>query len=148
MTLWTEGLITKLTNLRKEGYTFGNIAKQLGLSRGSVIGKAHRLNLPTPTNEAPPEIHLATSPPHGKRPAPPKKGNPRMPNEPEHRDNGKGAQHSVVAGAVLKLANNSCRWPIGALESPDFKFCMVERRADKPYCAEHAALAFSPRKVR
>jgi GcrA cell cycle regulator len=35
-----------------------------------------------------------------------------------------------------------CCWPIGEPGTPDFHFCDAEARAGKPYCANHAQLAY------
>ena len=42
---WTDESITQLTNLWNEGKTGNEIAVIMGISRNSVIGKAHRLGL-------------------------------------------------------------------------------------------------------
>jgi hypothetical protein len=36
-----------------------------------------------------------------------------------------------------------CLWPIGDPALPDFRFCGAPRVLDRPYCAEHVALAYS-----
>jgi GcrA cell cycle regulator len=36
----------------------------------------------------------------------------------------------------------SCCWPIGEPGQPDFRFCSAEALPGKPYCAEHAAIAY------
>jgi GcrA cell cycle regulator len=36
----------------------------------------------------------------------------------------------------------SCCWPLGDPGAPDFRFCGGEAVAGKPYCAEHAAVAY------
>ncbi|MCX5616879.1 GcrA family cell cycle regulator [Bombella sp. TMW 2.2559] len=35
-----------------------------------------------------------------------------------------------------------CQWPIGDPSAPDFHFCGVTPLPGKPYCAEHAAIAY------
>ena len=35
-----------------------------------------------------------------------------------------------------------CLWPIGDPALPDFRFCGAPRSLDRPYCAEHADLAY------
>jgi GcrA cell cycle regulator len=36
----------------------------------------------------------------------------------------------------------SCCWPIGEPGQPGFRFCSAEALTGKPYCAEHAAIAY------
>ncbi|GGG35398.1 hypothetical protein GCM10010964_24100 [Caldovatus sediminis] len=36
----------------------------------------------------------------------------------------------------------SCCWPIGEPGTPEFRFCGGEAMPGKPYCAEHAAVAY------
>ena len=43
--VWTEEKIKNLKKLWTKGATTAEIAKKLGLSKNSVIGKVHRLNL-------------------------------------------------------------------------------------------------------
>jgi hypothetical protein len=33
-------------------------------------------------------------------------------------------------------------WPIGDPSTAEFRFCGVARTLDRPYCAEHVALAY------
>lgn len=43
---WTNVIITELIQLWSEGRSGAEIARRLNVSRNSVIGKAHRLDLP------------------------------------------------------------------------------------------------------
>jgi len=36
----------------------------------------------------------------------------------------------------------SCCWPIGEPGTSDFRFCEADPVGGKPYCAEHAAIAY------
>lgn len=42
------------------------------------------------------------------------------------------------------LTNESCRWPLGSPQSPDFGFCGRPRIIGKPYCPVHDQRAFTP----
>ncbi|MBR0662552.1 GcrA family cell cycle regulator, partial [Neoroseomonas oryzicola] len=51
----------------------------------------------------------------------------------------------VVRGfpaARPRLGARSCCWPIGEPGTSGFRFCGGEPMAGKPYCTEHAALAY------
>ncbi|MBF0562515.1 MAG: global cell cycle regulator GcrA-like protein [Alphaproteobacteria bacterium] len=44
--------------------------------------------------------------------------------------------------SVVELSATTCRWPIGDPKEPDFHFCGKRILTGKPYCAEHAAIAY------
>jgi len=44
--------------------------------------------------------------------------------------------------APLRLGNATCCWPIGEPGTPGFRFCGAPAIAGKPYCEEHAAVAY------
>ena len=47
--IWTEALVADLVRLWSHGYSCSQIAAVIGVTRNAVIGKAHRLKLPTHT---------------------------------------------------------------------------------------------------
>ena len=44
---WTPDTIARLRSLWSEGHSTAEIGRRLGASKNAVVGKAHRLNLPT-----------------------------------------------------------------------------------------------------
>ena len=48
---------------------------------------------------------------------------------------------------VNDLTSSSCRWPIVDPKDEDFHFYGKESLPDKPYCAEHAAIAYVSAKI-
>jgi GcrA cell cycle regulator len=36
----------------------------------------------------------------------------------------------------------SCCWPLGEPGTPSFRFCDAEASPGKPYCGDHAAVAY------
>lgn len=44
--------------------------------------------------------------------------------------------------SVIDLQSNSCRWPIGDPRHSNFHFCGKTAIPGKPYCLEHAQLAY------
>jgi len=115
--VWTEERIELLEALWGEGLTTGEIGKRLGVSKNAVVGKAHRLGLkgrPSPIKRTA----------QGRQQA-------AKPAEPEHK-----------IRSVVDLQANACRWPIGDPREPGFHFCGRPALPGKPYCAEHAALAY------
>ena len=116
--VWTDDKIKNLKKLWLKGATTAEIAKKLGLSKNSIIGKVHRLNLET-----------RPSPIKPKQKAPSKKV-----VAPAHK-------HQKIGIMELKL--NTCRWPIGDPTDEDFHFCGKNTVMGKPYCAEHCAMAYA-----
>lgn len=152
--LWSPETIDRLRALWDEGLPTAEIGRRLGTSKNSVVGKAHRLDLPQrptpikytkgtpkrPTPRAgprtlaplpsltkevaapkpkPPPVKAATQPPPQATPAPPKP----FPATPY--------------GRVVK-----CCWPLGDPGTLGFRFCEAPSTPGKPYCQEHAAVAY------
>ncbi|HEY4251776.1 MAG TPA: GcrA family cell cycle regulator, partial [Roseomonas sp.] len=49
---------------------------------------------------------------------------------------------SAVVRSFPRAGVRTCCWPIGEPGTADFRFCTAESLGGKPYCAEHAALAY------
>jgi GcrA cell cycle regulator len=47
---------------------------------------------------------------------------------------------------VIEFSGPSCSWPIGHPREKNFHFCGARPLGGKPYCAEHAAMAYIPPK--
>ena len=154
---WAEDTIFRLRTLWDEGLSTAEIGRRLGVSKNAVVGKAHRLDLPArpspirrdgagggvPRRSAPRRVAgptlpplsssgfatasaLATvhhTPPLAPRPAPP----PARVQAPAPRPYGR-----VV----------TCCWPIGEPGTRSFHFCDAESVPGKPYCSDHAQLAY------
>ncbi|MBQ3695800.1 MAG: global cell cycle regulator GcrA-like protein [Alphaproteobacteria bacterium] len=114
--VWTDDKIKNLKKLWLKGATTAEIAKKLGLSKNSVIGKVHRLNL----ENRPSPIKKATVVKKVKVVA----------KKPERI-------------GIMELKLNTCRWPIGDPTDEDFHFCGKNTVMGKPYCAEHCAMAYA-----
>ena len=112
--VWTDDKIKKLKKMWQIGKATAEIAKSLGMSKNSIIGKVHRLNLVA----RPSPIKAETKP--KKKVAPKKVG--------------------VVRLIDLKL--NTCRWPIGDPKDEDFHFCGEQTVTGKPYCLVHCQEAY------
>jgi GcrA cell cycle regulator len=44
--------------------------------------------------------------------------------------------------SIIDLGPNTCRWPHGDPKEPGFHFCGKRSIPGKPYCPEHAAIAY------
>ena len=111
---WTEDKIKKLKKLWMAGKATAEIAKNLGMSKNSIIVKVHRLNLTTRPSPIKTEVKQ-------KKKAPPKK---------------------VGIVRLMDLKINTCRWPIGDPKDEDFHFCGEQTVTGKPYCLTHCQEAY------
>lgn len=112
--VWSEDKIKKLKKMWLAGKATAEIAKALGMSKNSIIGKVHRLELPA----RPSPIKVETKP--VKKVAPKKVGMVRL----------------------IDLKINTCRWPIGDPKDEDFHFCGEQTVTGKPYCLAHCQEAY------
>jgi len=115
---WTEDKIKQLKKLWTKGKTTIEISKELGMSKNSIIGKVHRLDL-------------------NARPSPIKRKAPVVPAT-------KAAKRTTSAKCqLMDLKTNTCRWPIGDPTDKDFCFCGKPTVTGKSYCEEHCHQAYT-----
>jgi GcrA cell cycle regulator len=167
---WPDETIIRLRELWSEGHSTAEIGRRLGVSKNAVVGKAHRLDLPArpspirregdrPQHRSGPPRHFSgpTLPPltstaiaiggvagntvlapaHTAAPLPPRPPvaaiqrpvqlPPRVVLPPPPRPYGR-----VI----------TCCWPIGEPGTRSFRFCDAESVPGKPYCDQHAQLAY------
>ncbi|MDJ0389392.1 GcrA family cell cycle regulator [Roseomonas sp. E05] len=166
---WTAEAIETLRALWAEGHSTAEIGRRMGISKNAVVGKAHRLSLPprpspirreeasapVPAPVAAPEpVAVAPNPapaaaPVAPRPAAaaapalstlppatqPVAARPLPPRRP-------APPPTAVVRPFQRVGSRSCCWPIGEPGTPEFRFCTAEAIPSKPYCPEHAAVAY------
>ena len=145
---WNDEAIGRLRALWDEGHSTAEIGRRLGITKNAVVGKAHRLTLParpSPIRRTPGE---ASSP---RRPAPRRVSGPTLPSliaaaapaprtpEPPRPQI---ALRAVPAAPRPPGRVSACCWPIGEPGTPSFRFCSDTAMHGRPYCADHAALAY------
>jgi hypothetical protein len=152
---WNDAAIARLTELWMSGYSSGECARHLGISRSSAIGKVNRLGLLG--RERPSTVRLALAParnllrteqPVSKPKKPPKK--PKRPPKTPDRFFAEFAAKppppppppAPPTGSfdLLELRNGHCRWPSDG-DGPRWTFCGAPQAFDSSYCAEHHAMA-------
>ncbi len=154
---WNEETIARLRALWAEGLSTAEIGRRMAISKNAVVGKAHRLNLPArpspirrdaaggaPRPAAPRRVTGPTLPPLPAASAPA----PQVVTAPISQP--PPAPTSVPRVVASRPANTTfrpmraqtCCWPIGEPGTKSFRFCDSEATAGKPYCQEHAALAY------
>ncbi len=142
---WTIDRVGLLKNLWADGLSASQIASELGsLTRNAVIGKLHRLGLTgqdggskqsngTPKPRAPraarPVVQTQEGDESRSLPLPPRSVDD-LAIAPEQRR------------TLMELTNETCRWPVGELSSPDFFYCGAPaNNAIHPYCQHHRGVA-------
>ncbi|NKE43687.1 GcrA cell cycle regulator [Roseomonas frigidaquae] len=157
---WTAEAIERLRALWAEGHSTAEIGRRMGISKNAVVGKAHRLNLPArpspirreaverPAQPAPMRLPRPVAvASRSTLPAPPASqaaGAPQAANQPQVPPPVPMAppQPAVVRSFPRFGSARSCCWPIGEPGTPDFRFCSAEATPGKPYCTQHAAVAY------
>ncbi len=147
---WTAEAIERLRALWAEGHSTAEIGRRMGISKNAVVGKAHRLNL----SARPSPIRRDATP----RPAPVPRAPRPVPAPMQRIAPMQVARPASVPAPVpvavsapvvrnfpvprARFGSRSCCWPIGEPGTSGFRFCGGEPMASKPYCTEHAALAY------
>ena len=152
--MWTETQDAVLRELHGAGKSAAEIAAIIGgMTRNAVLGRAHRLKLPT--------HRAAPSKAQAKRQAKKRR------NSPERFEQGKKAKRPVfnirrpaedilpptvvpepppppvpMANiGIMDLTSGMCRWPLG--DGP-YRFCGHRKWGDKVYCEYHSRIAYRP----
>jgi GcrA cell cycle regulator len=167
---WTDERIQELTDLWQQGFSASEIGKRLGVSKNAVVGKAHRLNLPSRPSpikqqvaggeeSAPAEpaetarrSSRANGNGTGKANGHRKESNAGS-NGSRKRNGGAAGNGAATVGNPASIraqveargGRSGCLWPIGDPNDPEFHFCEAATAPGKPYCAEHAARAYITR---
>ena len=137
---WNEDAISRLRALWDEGHSTAEIGRRLGITKNAVVGKAHRLMLPP----RPSPIRRSEAANHVPRREMVKRTTgPTLPALPEARPApAPRPALRAVAPQPRGVRVSACCWPIGDPGTPSFRFCDGGALPNKPYCAEHAALAY------
>ena len=167
---WADEVIVRLRELWSEGHSTAEIGRRLGVSKNAVVGKAHRLDLPArpspirrdgerppsrpspPRRPAGPTLPPLSSTSLGNVPLaggalPPVHSAASLPPRPPGFTATRPAPTPRVALPVTPPPRPygrviTCCWPIGEPGTRSFRFCDGESVPGKPYCAEHAQLAY------
>jgi GcrA cell cycle regulator len=81
-----------------------------------------------PAPVAPPVMRAAAPAPRPAAPQPPARKPAPVPN--------------AIVRPFPRSSTRTCCWPIGEPGTPEFRFCTGDAITGKPYCPEHAALAY------
>jgi GcrA cell cycle regulator len=147
---WSEEAIQRLRALWAEGLSTAEIGRRMGVSKNAVVGKAHRLNLsarPSPIRRVPGQPAAPRAPRPVPTRAPPRPAFVAHPftvvgNIPPRPAPAPRPAALPAPRPPPRLSNAACCWPVGEPGKPGFRFCEARALATKPYCEEHAALAY------
>jgi GcrA cell cycle regulator len=135
---WSEDVIAKLRALWAEGHSTAEIGRRLNISKNAVVGKAHRLNLPS--RPSPIRRTEGNAIP---RPATPRRAlGPTLPPLAAALGAAPGPALRPIVSAPKNSRATPCCWPIGEPGKPSFHFCNAGSVPGKPYCEDHAAIAY------
>lgn len=143
---WTDEMVESLRQMWVEGLTATEIAKKLGVSKNSIVGKVHRLCLtarPSPIKKKDEEINeqeAGNTPQPTEQPAIVAKIAPKAKNVTEPKEENKKTADGKTR--LVDLDSHTCRWPIGDPRDEDFCFCGKKVRAGQTYCDEHSTMAY------
>lgn len=162
--VWDTGTIRQLRDFWTEGHSTAEIGRRLGVSKNAIVGKAHRLELearPSPIRRGvvKPVVDRVSVFPRCAGPTLPPLASARLsaPSVPPSnvqvlRSPAVTAPAAPQALAVqrfrpapaqhMRRAAPSCCWPIGDPGTKAFHFCDDASLPGKPYCDEHAKLAY------
>lgn len=137
---WTTERVDQLRRFVEAGFSCGQIAGEIGLTRNAVIGKIHRLGL---WRRIDPALRAKTRP---RRAA---VFSQRRTLQVVFATAGAAsiaaadeAVDTTKRCSLLELAAGKCRWPINDPGANDFCFCGNEAVGGLSYCVGHARLAY------
>lgn len=148
---WTDRAVTSLRLWWAQGLSTLQIAERFGppCTKNAVIGKAHRLKLPSRASPIGKRSTELRKPRGGKRPTKPQEAKkvvltlvPTPAPEPRVAAPVPAPEPSPTRFLARKAS--ACCWPFGEPRTPDFRFCDAVALAGKPYCQEHYDIAYRP----
>ena len=138
--VWTVDKIDKLKQLWGKGSTASQIAQIIGdVTRNAVIGKANRLNL---SNKLSPKSTINNSNNfHKKKPTNILKGK-KVKFKSLIIEKNFEPENPIQ---LEELNDNTCKWPTGHPNEPNFYFCGRKSLKYFSYCKLHLLYAFQPK---
>ena len=144
---WSLESIERLRALWNEGHSTTEIGHRLGYSKNAIVGKAHRLDLPSRPSPIRPASEERPRRVRAKRTVPklaeimPLRSLPAV--MPARLVIQRGLAEPPKAQQLPPAVGHAqCAWPIGAPGARGFHFCCDFALVGKPYCEEHCKLAY------
>lgn len=130
---WTPAKIDLLKRLIASKMSAGQVANEMGVSRGSAIGKAFRLGIKFDSNTR------TNSKRHKELRVVRARTNPRPSRV------AIAPEPNALRIEFDDLTSATCKWPVG--EYP-YKYCGHVPIEGKPYCDHHCSVAYQPPQAR
>ena len=147
--IWDDAAKKKLAKFWASGLSCSQIAKEMGVTRNAIIGKANRMKLPSRKVEKSLinnlgykivrkaiEDHLYKS----KYTAKLLKTFKTKRNEPKQIV----LVFRTTSDAVMALKDDLCKYPHGEPGKPNFRFCLKPVNGKSVYCSEHQGSCYMP----
>lgn len=143
---WKKEHVERMQAAYAGGESWTIVAEEFGITRNSVIGKAHRLGL-FKGAEPPPHYKRKAKPPPPPKPKPPPKivYIPPPLKPPVIMLTKPDKSRPCV---ITELREAQCRWPLWTHPDQAPKHYCGRMRTLGPYCATHADVAYQPLKNR
>jgi GcrA cell cycle regulator len=136
--------IALLKDRIRAGFSCGQIARELGVSRNAVIGKTNRLGLSRFKNAIPDQSKQSGAGQNARPRTVMRQINLRALVAKPQLAFPELGKESAKACSLLDLQHWHCRWPMGDPTSEDFRFCGSRPMSGLPYCPAHAKMAYRP----
>lgn len=160
MTDWTEAQEATLRRMYADGALTGEMMAALGMSRGAICGKVHRLKLSR--GRIVRNITSRSAPKAAARSVSVKNSHAtlaqRLARRAERSERALqqaaafealevvdlAPDESASAVPFIKLSAQTCRWPLGdPRDLAAMRFCGAEPNGQGPYCARHHRMAYA-----
>lgn len=158
---WNDETEARLRTLWSEGHSTAEIGRRMGISKNGIVGKAHRLNLPTRASpiirDGRPRVRKDPLPRAVRESAarlpalvsvamPPPPEPPRLSEKSVANLSRAGLAPQLVVtepAPAVTLSKVRCCWPMWGHGKPTHQYCGEPSRLGKPYCPTHHAVAFT-----
>jgi GcrA cell cycle regulator len=144
---WTLERVELLKRCLHAGFSCGQTAREIGVTRNAVIGKMNRLGLSRPKDVIGRQLEQTRA----ARLARPRPKHPRLNISAQHEmaafptPEPRAEAIPIYDGrgcTLLELSQARCRWPISNPGVKDFCYCGNEPVKGLPYCPGHARIAY------
>ena len=130
---WSMTKLDTMTRMWADGDSAAAIGRAIGMTRNAVLGKAHRLKLPT---------HAAKVQERGGRPRKAAAIKSVLPLGYMYIAKVTPTETPARPCSLLELDDDRCRWPEGDTRDTSFHFCGAQPLETSPYCLAHYRMAY------
>lgn len=140
--LWPTQRVEQLKSLWKQGLPAKLIAKEIGIGRNAVLGKANRLGLKR--NRPRGQHDMATPKPKTQKRVGIRFGRGKAGKVAPQHLTSSHVPSNARRKPIVELTSFDCRYPYGHAGRPDFFFCAAPKEIGSPYCEYHSFLCLRP----